>query len=232
MASAIQQMLMGSGAVTRDNTNALILLDFDDPTNVIDYGTAGTGNWTQTNSPLSTTSPKFGAGCLDGHTANGFVSRSSYTGIESVGTGNFTVDFWVKFQNMGNWGLWAYGDGAGRDNGDIDMQWDNNNTRWTFSSKNAGASADITGTDTVTTGVWYHIAVVRSATNTLTIYRDGVSKGSGTCSANLGNQGFPKNFWVGQDNMTGQFLDGFIDEFRFSNTARWTSNFTPPTAAY
>lgn len=29
-----------------------------------------------------------------------------------------------------------------------------------------------------------------------------------------------------------QYLDGFVDEVRFSNIARWTASFTPPTSAY
>jgi len=73
---------------------------------------------------------------------------------------------------------------------------------------------------------FYHVAVVRYS-DIITIYIDGVSGGSMNVSGYiLANYG--SNVDIGYDNTA----SAFVDEFRISNIARWTSNFTPPTSAY
>jgi len=75
---------------------------------------------------------------------------------------------------------------------------------------------------------WHHLALVRQS-GTLSFYIDGVSSGTpissvtgtlGNGSANIcwGSGGCPNGTWV---------LNGYVDEMRVSNMARYTSNFTP-----
>ena len=79
-------------------------------------------------------------------------------------------------------------------------------------------------------GRWMHIAVVRSGT-TITIYEDGVSRASGTSSYSV-----PASLcYVGRQLIRsptdyGANLNGYIDDFRVTKSARYTANFTPPTA--
>ena len=78
-------------------------------------------------------------------------------------------------------------------------------------------------------GRWMHIAVVRSGT-TITIYEDGVSRASGTSSYSV-----PASLcYVGRQLIRsptdyGANLNGYIDDFRVTKSARYTANFTPPT---
>ncbi|MFB3887681.1 MAG: LamG-like jellyroll fold domain-containing protein [Thermodesulfobacteriota bacterium] len=87
--------------------------------------------------------------------------------------------------------------------------------------------------DTLSVGTWYHIALVRTG-NTFKIFRNGVQIGSDyTDTDGVGN--------LAAGAMIGRFrqgsptydLNGRLDEFRVSKgIARWTSNFTPPSAEY
>jgi hypothetical protein len=83
---------------------------------------------------------------------------------------------------------------------------------------------------TKTANQWYHIAVVRSGT-TVTFYLDGTSVGTHTYSYNVpSHTGF-----IGGDVAASSetSFKGFIDELRItSGAARYTSTFTPPTAAF
>lgn len=86
---------------------------------------------------------------------------------------------------------------------------------------------------------WHHFALVRNG-HTVTYYVDGISLGSDDAGFDMGELGWydyymreitakltiEPNYWGGEGNFR-------IDEFRLSNgIARWTSNFTPPSAPY
>jgi hypothetical protein len=85
---------------------------------------------------------------------------------------------------------------------------------------------------TVTLNEWTHIAVVSNG-STVTLYKDGVSLGSTAWGT---PQGSGQPLWIMQ------FLDyrnfnfeakGYIDDLRITKgVARYTANFTPPTAAF
>ena len=78
---------------------------------------------------------------------------------------------------------------------------------------------------------WHHYVIVRKG-NTYYWFIDGILVKVITSSIILYN-GDPI-FYLGlanTDNIN-RFFKGYIDEFRLSNVARWTSNFTPPTKPY
>ena len=80
-----------------------------------------------------------------------------------------------------------------------------------------------------TAQVWYHIAVTRSGNNTR-CFINGVQKGSTYTTAYTATAA---NLFIGAPfSALSTFFNGYIDEFRLSNVARYTSNFTPPTAAF
>ena len=85
----------------------------------------------------------------------------------------------------------------------------------------------LTASSTFVTGVWNHVAVVRSG-STVTMYQNGVSVGSTTYSTPVASD----TFYIG--NVTGDGNDyaakGYISNFRLVKSAVYTANFTPPTA--
>lgn len=84
---------------------------------------------------------------------------------------------------------------------------------------------------------WVHIALVRNG-NKITLYIDGVAKGSATVSGSL-YQNANASFKIGagtnesasNDNPASFFI-GQIDDFIITKKAVWTENFTPPTEPY
>jgi len=145
----------------------------------------------------------------------------------SFGTGDFTLETWVRFN-----------DSAGSEN--LFSQYQDGSNRWYLSADltnnslgfyDAGSGMDVE--QTVVTWVadtWYHVAMVRSS-GTVTYYVDGTAYTiSGTSpGGNITNN--TGTLQIGQYN-TGDNLNGYLDRIRISNSARYTSAFTPSTTAF
>jgi hypothetical protein len=143
------------------------------------------------------------------------------------GTSNFTIEMWINLTNVTS--TWqaiisrAYGNAGGwrlyKNNGDNQLRWYHNTT----------LIVSTTGS-TLTNNTWSHIAVVRSS-GTTTIYIDGTSRGSAADT----NSYIPGVYAleIGDGVVTSSFpMTGYIDDLRITKGyARYTSNFTPPTAA-
>ncbi len=143
----------------------------------------------------------------------------------------FTIDFWMKssvdspicgqaYFNSGadfQLGIMIAGDGSGR-------------LRVQAGSGPQDSTLNFTSISSdYFNGVEKHVALVRNG-NVFTIYKNGVADGSSTVAINIMNSTMP---WaIGRTTTAGTTYNGYIDEFRISNVARWTANFTPPTSAY
>jgi hypothetical protein len=77
---------------------------------------------------------------------------------------------------------------------------------------------------------WIHVALVRSGSTT-TLYINGTSVGSTTAQC-LPTTNSSVSIGGNIVRFASSNFNGYIDEVRVSNTAVWTSNFTPPTSAY
>ena len=99
----------------------------------------------------------------------------------------------------------------------------------TFTSGSGGSGTDVNqgGTSGWADDTWYHVALVRNGTS-LNVYRDGISIISVTNSIDFDNTG---NLHIGSSDGSGYFT-GYMDEFRISNIARYTADFTEPTEAF
>ena len=79
---------------------------------------------------------------------------------------------------------------------------------------------------------WHHLALVRSgsASSNLKLYIDGTlaSTQSGS-TAQTQTSDVAIGYYI---NNNDKYLDGYIDEYRISNVARYTGNFTPSTSAF
>ena len=84
----------------------------------------------------------------------------------------------------------------------------------------------------IETNVWKHIAFSRQTGN-LRLFIDGSLVNSWEDSRTLNSAGLCYlGRHDGRSNVSALILRANIDEFRVSNVARWTGNFTPPTAPY
>lgn len=104
--------------------------------------------------------------------------------------------------------------------------------RWVHTDATGAVISDLTTTQKVALNTWTHIAVVRQA-GTVKIYLDGsVATVTGTNSS----ASYPAPtgpFFVGAGDSASSYWSGYIDDLRITKgKARYTANFTPPTAEF
>jgi len=193
---------------------------------------------TLANGTVSTAQSKFGGASLDlTGTTNTTALRGTYASDLSVGTGDFTIETWVRFTGT---------EPSGQYN-QIFGQWVNpyvtlfyvqgtigsgSAQSMVLQLNNAVTSATANTTGLFTTGVWYHIAVTRSS-GTIRFFKDGTQVTTVSNSTNTQNLTAVSDFGIGYNiGADTQKLRGYLDELRVSNSARYTANFTAPTQAF
>ena len=148
----------------------------------------------------------------------------------NIGSGSFTIDFWVRPHTFGTGSDGICGQYEDADNfWGIEFEGASGENLY-FVHKDGGVvRLTFSATHSMSVDTWYHVALVRDG-NTFTFYVNGSSIGTTTDADAIHD--FSAVLLLGKDRATGYF-DGWIDEFRFSKgIARWTSNFTAPSAAY
>jgi len=198
-----------------------LLLNFDNA-GIYDAATINDAE-TEGNAQVSTTQAKFGT------TSMYFDGTGDWLPIIDkpelrFGTGAFTVEFWLYLGATGAArGLVAKGTST---------------TGWLVSTDASDkvvftyTTSTITSTGALSGSTWYHIAVVREGTgsNQTKIYIDGVNDGTGTVSTDFNQTSV---MYVAANRTGGDALNGYIQDLRITNGyARYTGNFTPPTAAF
>jgi hypothetical protein len=194
-----------------------------------DYGNAGIVDLSTQNdietvgtAQISTSVKKYGSGSLS-FDGSGDWLTIPYNPTHNFGTGDFTIEGWFYLNSLAAsyyvpCGTWS---AASSDEWLIQIQ-NNGSIRFLTTAGSTFYSAGITSS------TWYHIAAVRSG-STLTLYVNGTSVGSYTCTNSIGSTS--KTLYVGTQGGTWDW-NGYIDDFRITNGyARYTSNFTPPTLA-
>jgi hypothetical protein len=154
------------------------------------------------------------------------VPNGATTDMFAFGTGNFTIEFWIRFNALSGFQM-AYDSRPSGTDGAYPMIYANNTTLIYYVS-----AADRISSSAISTNTWYHVAVSRSGTSTK-MFIDGTQSGSTyTDSTNYLN---PVNRPLIGANGTnlGSSVNGYIQDLRVTKGyARYTANFTPPTAAF
>jgi len=148
------------------------------------------------------------------------------------GSGDFTIDFWLRRTRSGAVERFFGQSDSGGSSRSLDALFQADDTFRTIFAKSGGGTVTATTTATITDTNWHHVAIVRNG-NTLTQYIDGTADGTGDVTGEtIANSS--TIFTVGGLGLfTSQHFLGYIDEFRVSKgIARWTADFTPPTAPY
>ena len=151
----------------------------------------------------------------------------------TLGSNDFTVEYFVKFDTVGNsagnaaalilsqLGSISYAPSFGTfDSGSFVFKYSGTGSGWR-SNKSLG---------TVTTGVWYHIAIVRSG-NTFYTFQNGVQQATWTESNAVHQPSSGVILGRRANSIHQSALDGTISNVRVVvGTALYTSGFTTPTA--
>jgi hypothetical protein len=182
------------------------------------------------NAQISTAQNKFGGASMAFLGSGSDRATISDNVAFQYGTDDFTIEMWVYITSFGNgftpivkW------NGSGTSSGTrfgitINSSVINTDTGYV-------ATLNYTTVQSITNSLntWYHIAFVRSGTS-LYIFRNGTlhrqaaisSSQSFTASGNVTLGSYPDAYTTG---------NGYIDDLRITKgVARYTSNFTPPTA--
>jgi len=173
------------------------------------------------NAQISTSVVKYGTGSLyfDG-TGDCLTTPSSVNA--NFGTGDFTIEMWVYANSIPTYSNAAFL---------VDSR---TNASWfIFLASNKLYFGDSSSTEynggTINTGAWYHVAICRSS-GTTKGFVGGVQ--AFTFSDSGSYAGSPV-LTIGARYSNTLNLDGYIDDLRITKGyARYTSNFTPPTAAF
>jgi hypothetical protein len=188
------------------------------------------------NAQISTAQSKFGGASI------AFDGTGDYLTIPSnadfnFDTGDFTIEAWVRLNALGTsngypGAAWIVGWGPLSSNPGFDFAI--GSTNLIFSLTNF-SSPTISVAHSLSANTWYHIAGTRSGT-TVRAFIDGQVLATETVSAGLSASTNPTGIAISAAEPTGSTLgnlNGYIDDFRITKgVARYTSNFTPPTAPF
>ena len=175
--------------------------------------------------------PKFGTGCAWFDASGDYLSVAD-SADWTFGTGDFTLEAWCNLDDNDENAIFSqYADASNRWYVTID----NRDNVQTIAMYHHASGLEIE-TSTGSAGLigvhkWVHFAVVR-ASGVISIYVDGVALALATnTSANANMTDVAAALQVGGYN-GGDTTKGYLDEVRVSNSARYTSNFTPDTTAF
>jgi hypothetical protein len=207
-------------------TKSLIHFDGNDSSTTFTDSSGKT--WTaQGDAHIHTGEKKFG-------TASGyFGSGQMYSADHDdwyLGTGDFTVDFWLYLiaKTGGQDGYQCFFSQRDSDAARFCLLW-HQDGNWTGLVDGSGATFH----DSPPTGVWFHLALVRNGSNWY-LFRDGVPIDSPqSFNPTIGNYGAV--MYISSYNGSVYHINGYIDEWRWSKgIARWTADFSGalPTGPY
>jgi hypothetical protein len=153
--------------------------------------------------------------------------------IFNFGTGDFTIEMWIYLNTFAD-GKAILSKGWSAVNAPFLLYTNGGSNRISFYSSSNGSSWDIADNVAVvnspSTGQWYHIAVTRSG-NTIRTFSNGTLTANVTSSAALYSTTQP--ITIGGSSGGANYISGYIDDLRITKGyARYTSNFTPPAAAF
>jgi hypothetical protein len=175
------------------------------------------------NAQISTSVVKYGTGSIafDG---TGDYLQIPYSPNYQFGTGAYTIEFWINTTATSVWimfnaqtdtGIRLFIDSAGK------IQ---------LNEQVSNADNVQTSTSAINNGAWRHVALSRANGQGTRIFVDGVSEAQQSAVYNFSNT---STLYIGTRSSLVLFFNGYLDDLRITKgVARYTANFTPPTAAF
>ena len=183
------------------------------------------------NAKISTTQSKFGSSSMSFDGTGDWLTTLTNPNLV-LGSSDFTVECWVYTGTTGSRsGIIGNRTGAG---GDAVWCIDLNPTNvagWGYIYFHTDNTQIVYSSTNYSANTWFHLAVTRSGT-TFRMFLGGTQVGSATSSINLSSTA---TMYIGAEGARADQsspLNGYIDDLRVTKGyARYTANFTPPTAA-
>jgi hypothetical protein len=204
-------------------TNTVLLTNF---TNAGIFDNAMMNNLvTVGDAQVSTAVTKFGTGSMKFDGTGDWLTFIDTPNVQ-LGTGNFTIEGWVYLSALGSVrGFFSKGTSTTGISFGVNAL-----NQLVFSY----TASSLTATTALVISTWYHVAVVRNgtATGNVKIYLNGTADAT---SGGAINDNFNQTSigYVGADRVATSPMNGYIDDLRVTKgLARYTANFTAPTAAF
>ena len=140
-------------------------------------------------------------------------------------TGDFTFEFWMRFVSIPGDYICIVTGLTGSTQMFITTLFGGTGLRWGLT----GVAEYSTAAYTWATGTWFHIALVRNSSN-VKFYVNGINiSGAGKTNSNS----FSGDLNIANSVPGASAFNGYIDDLRITKgVARYTANFTPPTAPF
>jgi hypothetical protein len=208
--SNVSLLLHGDGA----NGNTTITDNSPTPKTVTAVG----------NAQISTAQSKFGGASIAFDGTGDSVLCPANSAFD-FGTDNLTIEAFIYPTATGTRNLWSQ-----RSTTSNGISFRFANGKLNFFYDNVG-SGNLNGATTLDLNSWSHVALTREG-NVFKLWLNGTLDGtSGTITAAVTSNITPRIGANAADNL--EAFSGYIDEFRVTKgVARYTSTFTPPTAAF
>jgi hypothetical protein len=216
-------------------SNVVLMLTGD---NLLDRSSSPKTITTYGNTSVSTTTKKYGTGSIyfDG---NGDYLTFPADSSLALGTGDFTVEFWIYntgntnpivngvMCSAANTSIWTYYTGAWQ----ITFGGTGNSLNFGWSMSSSGNSYNGSTSVTIPTNIWSHVAFTRVGT-TLKTFLNGTLSATDTLPSNF-NFTTDGLFEIGKhDGRSDYYLNGYLDDIRITKgVSRYPTNFGPPTSA-
>lgn len=185
------------------------------------------------NAQISTAQSKFGGASIAFDGTGDYLTVPHNSAFSA--NADFTAECWLRMAQLNRLQFIA----DKRSSTSINSEWfwyigsDNKIAAALFNTSSGGVYLNVLSSSALLINTWYHIAFTLAGT-TLRLFVDGTleatsSTPTGTYATNT-NQ-----LTIGRDIATvpGRDLNGYIDDLRITKgVARYTANFTPPTAPF
>lgn len=229
----LRRLLMASGAPTSDPfwANVTALLHFDGADGSTTFTDQKSNIWTPSgDAQIDTAQWKFGgaSGLFDG--SGDYISTPNNTGFD-FGSGDFTIEFWMRAAAaVSSTRIIICKAGTSGNRSFVFGVTATNRLYFGWSSNGINFNDYITPTNSFVDSTFYHVAVVRFGSS-LSIYINGNSASSIAISGAIFTANTPSQ--IGGRSSDSQYFNGHIDDLRVTKgVARYTANFSPPTAAF
>ncbi len=179
--------------------------------------------------------PKIGSSTIafpDG--TSPYLSIADSSDFDINATSDWTWEFFVyrTVTDSASDALINHADGGGHG---WNINWDGSNKVRIYNANDG--SGGVTASNAIPINTWTHVAFVHDdSANTLKVYLDGVEDNSATASTAISWTNVDVALWIGaQDTGSGAtrwFSNGYLQNIRLSDTARYTADFDVPTSAF
>lgn len=143
------------------------------------------------------------------NTAGQYINRSA----DIFNCNNpYTVSFWIRFPGFAtNDHIFAVSDGTSN-NRDFLKTDGTTATLLNLQSSIGGVNTAVVGTTTLVVDTWYHLAIIRTANNSLLLYLNGALEI--TNSRNIADRALPVDIYIGADHGGTNPLNGWITNLK------------------